>query len=168
MGQSTQAKWARSRFSVVGTLLACPPKHGSLRSELQALSSKLWTHPITGESVRFSLATIERWYYIARSAGTDPVGALRPNVRKDRSTNPSLSPAQRQSIRKASAARLIWSCQRYDPDARRQRRSAIWAKGRRLSSASSREANPSCRARCADGESTLRAIGNRTPSSFMM
>lgn len=122
MGASTHAKWARFRFSVVGSLLACPPEHGTLRSQLEALSSTLWRHPITGEPVRFSLATIERWYYIARNAGADPVGALRPKVRKDRGTNPSLSPAQREAASAQYEQHRRWSMKlHYDNLASRAR-----------------------------------------------
>jgi len=43
--------WARFRFSVVGPLLAAPPKRGELRGELLRLSQKTWQHPVTGEPV---------------------------------------------------------------------------------------------------------------------
>ena len=46
--------WARFRFSVVGPLLAAPPKRGDLRGELTRLSQKTWRHPVTGESVWFN------------------------------------------------------------------------------------------------------------------
>lgn len=121
MGESTHTKWARFRFSVVGSLLACPPERGALRSQLEALSSTLWTHPITGSPVHFSLATIERWYYIARNAG-DPVGALRPKVRKDRGTNPSLSRAQREAAYAQYERHRRWSMKlHYDNLASRAR-----------------------------------------------
>jgi hypothetical protein len=59
-------RWARLRFSIVGPLLAAPPAAGELRRELQRLSAKTWRHPLTGAPVRFSFATIERWYYVSR------------------------------------------------------------------------------------------------------
>jgi hypothetical protein len=48
-------------------LLAAPPAAGELHQVLKALSDKSWTYPISGLAVRFSYATIERWYYAARS-----------------------------------------------------------------------------------------------------
>jgi hypothetical protein len=56
-------RWAQLRFSVIGQLLASPPRKGALRSELQKLAE--WRHPATGEPVRFAASTIERWYYQA-------------------------------------------------------------------------------------------------------
>lgn len=75
-------RWARLRFAVIGPLLAAPPKAGALRQALEALATKSWTHPVNGTAVRFSFATVERWYYGARQA-TDPVAALRRRARED-------------------------------------------------------------------------------------
>lgn len=80
---STSALWARFRFSVVGSLLSAPPARGELKAAIRALAEKTWTHPITGDAVRFAAVTIERWYYTARRATEDPVGVLRRAVRKD-------------------------------------------------------------------------------------
>ena len=68
--------WARFRFSVVGPLLAAPPKRGQLRGELLRLSQKTWRHPLTGEAVFFGLSTIERWLRAARDEQRDPIAAL--------------------------------------------------------------------------------------------
>ena len=76
--------WARLRFAVVGPLLASPPPKGRLRAELERLSLRDWEHPVRRGKVRFSVSTIERWYYQARSAGQDPVRALRRRVRPGR------------------------------------------------------------------------------------
>ena len=75
--------WARLRFSIVGRLLAAPPARGELHREIAELAAKTWRHPITGEPTRFGRSTIERWYYQARSARTDPVAKLRRRARKD-------------------------------------------------------------------------------------
>jgi transposase InsO family protein len=91
-------KWARFRFSVVGGLLASPPARGELRAELKALAAKTWTHPIMGTPACFGLSTIERWYYTALKAGSDPVGALRRKVRCDAGTHPSLGEALRVAL----------------------------------------------------------------------
>ena len=61
-------RWARLRFAVVGPLLASPPPRGRLRAELERLSQRHWEHPSGRGPVRFSVSTIERWYYQARAA----------------------------------------------------------------------------------------------------
>ncbi len=69
-------RWARLRFAIIGPLLAAPPAPGELRQALQALAERCWQHPCSGAPVRFSYATLERWYYAARRA-PDPVAMLR-------------------------------------------------------------------------------------------
>ena len=76
-------RWAHLRFSVVGPLLAAPPRRRELRRALVELSVRKWIHPGTGQPTRFGLSTIERWYYAARRERLDPVGALRQAARKD-------------------------------------------------------------------------------------
>ena len=76
-------RWAHLRFSVVGALLAAPPRRGELQAELERLAQKSWVHPVTEERVRFGVSTVERWYHQARKARLDPVGVLRRKVRKD-------------------------------------------------------------------------------------
>ncbi len=61
-------RWARLRFAVIGPLLAAPPAHGELQQALRDLSAKPWRHPVTGVAVQFSVATLERWFYAARSS----------------------------------------------------------------------------------------------------
>lgn len=75
--------WARFRFSVIGSLLSAPPPRGELKTAIQTLAERFWTHPITGDHVQYSSTTIEAWYYKARQAQDDPVSALRRAVRKD-------------------------------------------------------------------------------------
>jgi len=74
--------WAQFRFSVIGGLLAMPPKPGQLRSELQTLASRDYLHPTKDERVRFGVSTIERWYYRALRT-QDPVQALGRKIRSD-------------------------------------------------------------------------------------
>lgn len=81
--QSTSARWARFRFSVVGALLSAPPARGELKTALESLAAKTWTHPVSGREVRFAAKTLERWLYRARRERDDPVGVLRRAVRKD-------------------------------------------------------------------------------------
>ena len=68
--QSTSALWARFRFSVVGALSSAPPERGELKTALESLAAKTWTHPVTGREVRFAAKTLERWLYRARRSGT--------------------------------------------------------------------------------------------------
>jgi len=80
---STGAQWARFRFSVVGSLLSCPPAPGSLKTAIHSLAEKTWSHPVTGRVFRVAAGTIARWYYTALRQPDDPVAALRRALRKD-------------------------------------------------------------------------------------
>jgi putative transposase len=75
-------RWARLRFAIVGPLLAAPPEPGQLHAALLELSARHWQHPDTGQSVRFGLSTIRRWYYAARKVD-DPVAVLKRRQRSD-------------------------------------------------------------------------------------
>jgi len=75
--------WAHFRFSVIGSLLSAPPRRGELKAAIQSLAEKIWTHPINGQDVQYAATTIERWFYKARNAEDDPVGALQRALRKD-------------------------------------------------------------------------------------
>jgi transposase InsO family protein len=85
-------RWARFRFSIVGPLLACPPPPGELGSHLATLASRRWTHPTTGEAMRYGVSTIERWYYAARNETKDPIEALARKVPSHAGKQPSVSP----------------------------------------------------------------------------
>ncbi len=104
-------RWARLRFAIVGPLLAAPPPRGELRQALERLAEKTWRHPTTGEPMRFSADTLERWFYTARNARRDPVGELRRVVRKDAGTQPSLTTPLRQALRAQYQAHRSWSVQ---------------------------------------------------------
>lgn len=104
-------RWAELRFAIVGPLLASPPARGELAVELAALSRVTWKHPATGEPVRFGAPTIERWYYQARNAGVDRVGALRKKIRKDSGTHPSMTPLLRAALRAQYDTHPTWSYQ---------------------------------------------------------
>ncbi len=100
--------WAPFRFSVVGPLLTCPPRHGELQTELEQLSQKLWLHPVTGEKVGFAFSTIETWYYRAR-AKNDPVGVLRRKARKDGGTHPSMTEKMGKALEGLYTSHPRWS-----------------------------------------------------------
>jgi len=110
-GGSLHDRWAELRFAIVGPLIAAPPARGELIVELEGLSKKTWIHPATGEPVSFGAPTLERWYYQARNAGVDRVGALRKKIRKDSGTHPSMTPALRLLLRAQYDAHPTWSYQ---------------------------------------------------------
>ena len=110
-GPDDRDGWARLRFAVVGPLLASPPPKGRLRVELARLARRSWTHPVHGGQVRFSVSTIERWYYQARAADQDPVGALRRRARTDIGRVRSMSPALIAALREQYRDHPSWSAQ---------------------------------------------------------
>lgn len=102
-------RFAHVRFAVVGPLLAAPPPRGGLRAAIAALAEKTWRHPGTGEPVRFSAKSIERWYLRARQASRDPVGGLRKKVRRDRGRVVAMRPALRTELLAQHAEHPGWS-----------------------------------------------------------
>jgi putative transposase len=108
---TTYERWANLRFSVVGALLAAPPPRGRLQTELERLATMTWRHPITDEPTRFGLKTIERWYYTAKNAPTDPVGQLRKQPRKDAGRQTALTDAVKRAIHSQYTAHRSWSYQ---------------------------------------------------------
>jgi transposase InsO family protein len=103
-------RWAHLRFSVVGALLAAPPRRGELQGQLELLAQKSWKHPVTGEPTSFGVSTIERWYHQARKAPLDPVGVLRRKVRKDEGQQ-DIPEALKDALRAQHAAHPSWSYQ---------------------------------------------------------
>lgn len=101
--------WARLRFSVIGHLLAAPPRRGQLQRELKALAARTWRHPVSGKPVRFGLSTIERWLRRARRENRDPLGVLRRKVRSDAGTQGSVRLAVREALRAQYATHSSWS-----------------------------------------------------------
>lgn|SRR3990167_105952 len=107
---TTQAGWARFRFSIIGPLLSAPPESGDLQAALLELSKKPWRHPITGLPLNLAVSTIERWLYQARHE-TDPVNALRTKKRTDAGTTRELSAALKVEIQRQYRAHPSWSYQ---------------------------------------------------------
>lgn len=104
-------RWARLRFAVVAPLLASPPPAGALHRAFEELAAKTWKHPVTDEPIAFAVASIERWFYLARSHPQDPVGALRRRPRKDLGVFPSLKLKLRQALWAQYKAHPNWRCQ---------------------------------------------------------
>ena len=110
-GEGNPDRWARLRFAVIGPLLASPPPAGRLRAELERLSRRSWEHPSGRGPVRFSVSTIERWYYQARAAHQDPVKALRRRPRADAGRVRAMSPALIAALLDQYKAHPSWSAQ---------------------------------------------------------
>lgn len=112
-GSRMHERWARLRFSIIGTLLAAPPAKGALRAALQQLAAREWRHPSTGAPVRFSVSTLERWLYRARNERHDPVGVLRRKRRGDAGAQASMTLALRHTAPTKAGVRnciaTIWS-----------------------------------------------------------
>jgi transposase InsO family protein len=108
--ETSQNRWARFRFTVVGQLLSCPPQKGELQKALEELSQKQWTHPITGEAMTLGISTIERWLYKARKEN-DPVAILRSKRREDAGKSRQLSAELKQILQKQYKNHPGWSYQ---------------------------------------------------------
>ena len=108
---STGMRWARFRFAVVGPLLASVFEHGQLAVQLQQLAGRAWQHPSTGQPVRFSVSTIERWYYWAKRSPNDPVGALCTKPSAKNGTHPSIPVLLGQAIHTQYQQHPKWSYQ---------------------------------------------------------
>jgi transposase InsO family protein len=108
---TTHERWANLRFSVVGHLLAAPPRRGELQAELERLAAKPWRHPVTNEPTHFGLKTIQHWYYQAKNAPVDPVGKLRKKPRKDQGRQTAISDALKQALHAQYAAHRSWTYQ---------------------------------------------------------
>jgi hypothetical protein len=107
----TDERWAQFRFSVIGPLLAAPPRRGELGNELKRLARTSWRHPISGQPVQFGLSTIERWYYKALKEPKDPIGVLARKVREDHGTHPSLRQELRAELLAQYRQHPNWSYQ---------------------------------------------------------
>lgn len=108
-GAPLARRWAHLRFSIVGSLLAAPPRQSELHQALRELAGRTWRHPTTGDPVRFAFSTIERWYYTARRDRKDPVAALRKRERRDRGRQRALSTALAEALRAQHREHPSWS-----------------------------------------------------------
>lgn len=105
-----RVRWARLRFMIIGPLFAAPPDDGELKARIEVLAATPWRHPTTGECIRFSFKTIERWFYAAR-ADTDPLAALARKVPSHAGTHPSVSAPLADAIVRQYRAHMRWSFQ---------------------------------------------------------
>ena len=109
--RSPHQLWAEFRFGVVGGLLSSPSESGELSERLRQLSEKDWRHPITEEAVKFSVPTIERWYYQAKNKKMDPVGSLRRKLRSDSGTTRHMSQEIKNWLMNNHRLHSSWSYQ---------------------------------------------------------
>ena len=103
-------RWARFRFGIVAPLLTVPPEHGELAAQLAELASRSWPHPTTGESMRLSVKTIERWLYIARNSA-QALEALARRVPKHAGTHPAVSEAVGEIVKQLRLGHPRWTYQ---------------------------------------------------------
>ena len=107
---SARVRWARLRFQILGPLMASPADDGELKTRIDELAARPWRHPTTGESIRFSFKTIERWWYTARGAAY-PLTALARKVPSHAGTHPSLGPLLVEAIAKQHRDHPRWTFQ---------------------------------------------------------
>jgi transposase InsO family protein len=104
-------QWARLRFSIIGQLLADPPRPGELQLRLRELSQKCWRDPFTAQPRRFGASTIERWFYKARGEHQNPFEVLGRRLRKDAGQFKGLSPLLAAAVRTQYGDHGDWSMQ---------------------------------------------------------
>jgi putative transposase len=83
------------RSTVVGALTRRDLDRGELRAELCTLAEQAWRPPGAAATRRFSVATLERWFYRYRKGG---LAALKPQPRSDRGRARDLTPEQRKLL----------------------------------------------------------------------
>jgi len=88
-------KTALFRSEVVGALTRRDLDHGELRAELAELAAQRFRPPGADQTRRFSVPTLERWYYAYRQGGLE---ALAPVPRSDRGRARELTAEQRQLL----------------------------------------------------------------------
>ena len=103
-------RMAHLRLSIIGPLLAAPPQPRELRQRLLVLAASSYAHPVTGQPVRFSFSTLERWFYAARGVD-DPVAVLRKQVRRDYKTHRVVPEALQKVITAQWALHKDWTLQ---------------------------------------------------------
>jgi transposase InsO family protein len=105
-----RVRWARFRFGIIAPLLSAPPEAGELGTTIAALAARPWRHPTTGDVIRFSAKTVERWFYSVRDE-QEPIRALERKVPSHAGTHPSISPAVEETIRTLRRQHPRWSFQ---------------------------------------------------------
>ena len=99
------------RLKIIGGLLASPPEKGDLKNQLTLLSEKLWFHPLSGETVHYSIPTLERWYYKSKNENKNQLNALGTVLRNDKGIFKSLNQSVCDALEKQYAEHDGWSIQ---------------------------------------------------------
>lgn len=107
--KSQRKRLSEFRFGIIGGLLANPPANGELKAAMLALATKEWQHPIKNIPVKYSIGSIERWYYLAKNEATDSVSILARKVRADKGIFHSLPEELRAEIRSQHTQHPTWS-----------------------------------------------------------
>jgi len=110
MKKRSAEKWSAFRLSVVGQLLHAPSERGELAQRIRALAATLWTHPTSGEPVKFGFSTIERWYQKARRTA-DVFEALKRKTPRHAGTHRSIDAAIDEALRRTRLEHPRWSNQ---------------------------------------------------------
>lgn len=108
--KSVRWRVARLRFQIMGALLAAPAAHGELAARITALAATAWLDPTTGQTKRFSVKTIERWYYRAKDEA-DPLAALARQVPSHAGTHPAMPPRLAAALEAQYRAHPRWTMQ---------------------------------------------------------
>ena len=99
------------RLKIIGGLLASPPEKGDLKNQLTLLSEKPWFHPLSGETVHYSIPTLERWYYKSKNGNKNQLNALGTVLRNDKGIFKSLNQSVCDALEKQYAEHDGWSIQ---------------------------------------------------------
>lgn len=86
---------ATFRHAVIGPLCARPLGRGEFAEAVRALSQERVRPPESAITKRYSVPTLERWFYAYRRGGLE---ALRPKARTDRGRGRDLTPEMRALI----------------------------------------------------------------------
>jgi putative transposase len=105
-----RVRWARLRFAIISQLLQSPPEAGQLSVEIAALAARAWRHPTSGNVIRFSAKSIERWYYLARD-DPNPIVVLERKLPSHTGTQRSVTPATADMLRQLRRDHPKWSHQ---------------------------------------------------------
>ncbi len=117
MAQQKQADLSKSerigefRLKIIGSLLASPPVQGDLKTQLSKLAGKPWLHPISGDSIYYSIPTLERWYYKSKNTQQTSLKNLNGCIRNDKGSFKSLAQSVCQALKKQYNAHDGWSVQ---------------------------------------------------------
>jgi putative transposase len=117
MSNNTQSHLSKSerigqfRLKIIGSLLASPPDKGDLKNQLTLLAQKPWLHPVSGETIHYSLPTLERWYYKAKKEKKSLLETLSDKQRHDKGCFKSLSQTVCDLLETQYAQHSGWSVQ---------------------------------------------------------